>query len=104
MVPLISAISDLASGLQQAAPSTAAPAANQLSFGDMVAQAAREAVGTMQQGEAAAIEGVKGSMPTFKVVDSVMSRAARPSTNSRDPRQGRFRLSGNHPHGDLTCR
>ena len=27
----------------------------------------------MQQGEAAAIEGVKGSMPTFKVVDSVMS-------------------------------
>jgi flagellar hook-basal body complex protein FliE len=39
----------------------------------MLKKAAADAVDTMQQGEGAAIQGVKGSMSTFKVVDAVMS-------------------------------
>jgi flagellar hook-basal body complex protein FliE len=73
MVPLISAIGSIASQIQTATSAVSTVAASGASFADMVKQAAHEAVNTMQQGEAAAIQGVKGSMPTFKVVDAVMS-------------------------------
>jgi flagellar hook-basal body complex protein FliE len=71
MVPPISSL-----GLTP--PSALAPAARSAavqgpSFEQTVVQAAGEAVETLQSGEAAAIEGVKGSLPAFKVVDSVMA-------------------------------
>jgi flagellar hook-basal body complex protein FliE len=72
MIPALSAVG---ATLAQLAPTASAPAApaSGPTFDQMLTQAAKEAVGTLQDGEAAAIEGVKGSMPTFKVVDSVMS-------------------------------
>jgi len=72
MIPAISAI---ASSLTQAVAGASAPVSptNAPTFDQMLTQAAKEAVGTLQDGEAAALEGVKGAMPTFKVVDSVMS-------------------------------
>jgi len=76
MVPALSALSAVGAALTQAAPTGAAAptaATNGASFDQMLTQAAKDAVGTMQDGEAAAIEGVKGEMPTFKVVDAVMS-------------------------------
>jgi flagellar hook-basal body complex protein FliE len=73
MVPLISAIGSIASQFQTATSTASTAAASGASFEDLVKQAANEAVNTMQQGEAAAIQGIKGSMPTFKVVDAVMS-------------------------------
>lgn len=73
MVPFIAAIGAATSQLQAVIPAIPNAATAGPSFQDMVTQAARDAVGTMQQGEAAAIEGVKGSMPSFKVVDAVMS-------------------------------
>ena len=74
MIPLISAVGSVVGQLQAAASSVAnaAPVAG-VSFDQAVAQAAHDAVDTMKQGEVAAIEGVKGNMPTFKVVDAVMS-------------------------------
>jgi flagellar hook-basal body complex protein FliE len=73
MIPFLSAVGSAATQLQAAAPSSAIASTSGPSFEDMLKQAATDAVDTMQQGEAAAIEGVKGSMSTFKVVDAVMS-------------------------------
>jgi flagellar hook-basal body complex protein FliE len=73
MVPFLAAIGAATSQLQAVVPAVQQTAAAGPSFQDMVTQAAKDAVGTMQQGEAAAIEGVKGTLPTFKVVDAVMS-------------------------------
>ena len=73
MIPALSAVG---ATLAQLAPSSStAPVspAGGSSFDQMLTQAAKEAVGTLQDGEASAIEGVKGAMPTFKVVESVMS-------------------------------
>jgi len=73
---MIPAIAALGAVLTQLAPTASAPPVsptNGPTFDQMMTQAAKEAVGTLQDGEAAAIEGVKGAMPTFKVVDSVMS-------------------------------
>ena len=69
----MSAIGSAATQLQAATSSSTVASTSGPSFEDMLKQAATDAVGTMQQGEAAAIEGVKGTMPTFKVVDAVMS-------------------------------
>ena len=38
----------------------------------MLGKVVTDAVGTLQAGESAAIQGVQGAMPTFKVVDAVM--------------------------------
>ena len=56
-----------------AAPAAGPTSTNGASFEQMLGQVASDAVGTMQNGEAAAIQGVNGSMPTFKVVEQVMS-------------------------------
>ena len=42
-------------------------------FGQVLGQFFNDAVGTMQTGEAAAIQGLQGSSPPFKVVEAVMS-------------------------------
>jgi len=76
MIPALSALSAVGATLSQVASlgsTPATPPTSGPSFDQMVTQAAKDAVGTLQDGEAAAIEGVKGAMPTFKVVDAVMS-------------------------------
>ena len=73
MIPAIAAIGATLAQLAPTASAAPVAATSGPSFDQMLTQAAKEAVGTLQDGEAAAIEGVKGSMPTFKVVDSVMS-------------------------------
>lgn len=76
----ISGITDRAAisglpGLGMASPS-AAPlglAGSPFSFGDLLAQAASEARGTLKTGEAAAISGLQGKISTQSVVEAVIS-------------------------------
>jgi len=42
-------------------------------FGQVMSQVVSDAVGTLHAGEAAAIEGLKGSMPAYQVVEKVMA-------------------------------
>jgi flagellar hook-basal body complex protein FliE len=52
---------------------TGAPSATQgTSFVDALGKAASDAIGTVQTGEAAAIQGLQGGMAPYKVVDSIM--------------------------------
>jgi flagellar hook-basal body complex protein FliE len=57
-----------------AAPVSAAsaPPATGPTFDQMMGQVVSDAVGTLQAGESAAIQGVRGAMPALKVVDAVM--------------------------------
>ena len=54
------------------APATSAEASGP-SFVQTLGQVVSDAVGTLQSGEAAAIQGIQGSLPPFKVVESIMS-------------------------------
>ncbi len=62
--------------LGAARPGVAAPAAPAtaagMSFSDMLGQIINAGVNTIQGGEAAAIQGMTGATPAFKVVESVM--------------------------------
>ncbi len=51
----------------------AATAPTGVSFGDMLGQAASSAMGAIQGGEAAAIQGIQGGVSPFKVVEAVMN-------------------------------
>jgi flagellar hook-basal body complex protein FliE len=51
---------------------SAAASSAETSFTQALSQAANNAIGTMQAGESAAIQGVQGSMQPFKVVEAVM--------------------------------
>jgi flagellar hook-basal body complex protein FliE len=73
MIPAISAIGSTLAQLAPTASAAPVTPTDGPTFDQMLTQAAKDAVGTLQEGEAAAIEGVKGSAPTFKVVDAVMS-------------------------------
>jgi flagellar hook-basal body complex protein FliE len=42
-------------------------------FGQILNQVVGDAVGTLETGEATAIQGLQGSAPAFKVVESVMA-------------------------------
>jgi flagellar hook-basal body complex protein FliE len=42
-------------------------------FGAVLGQVVSDAVGTMQTGEALAIQGLQGAVPAFKVVEGVMA-------------------------------
>jgi flagellar hook-basal body complex protein FliE len=42
------------------------------SFVQTLGQVVSDAIGTLQSGEAAAIQGVQGALPPFKVVESIM--------------------------------
>ena len=76
---MIPAIAALGSSLIQAAPGLAPTApspsvsATSPSFEPTLGQVVGDAVGTVLNGEAAAIQGVTGDLPTFKVVEQVMS-------------------------------
>jgi flagellar hook-basal body complex protein FliE len=50
-----------------------AGAVPQTSFGDMMAQVAGDAIGTLKAGEAAAISGIQGKSSVQQVVEAVMS-------------------------------
>ncbi len=73
MIPALAAVGALLAPASASTATAAAASASGPSFDQMLIQAAQEAANTMRDGEAAAIEGVKGSMPTFKVVESVMA-------------------------------
>jgi flagellar hook-basal body complex protein FliE len=49
------------------------PAAPAQSFTQALGQAVSDAVGAVQNGEAAAIQGLQGTMEPFKVVEAVMT-------------------------------
>jgi flagellar hook-basal body complex protein FliE len=42
-------------------------------FGQILGQVVNDAIGTMQTGEAVAIQGLQGGAPPFKVVEAVMA-------------------------------
>jgi len=42
-------------------------------FGQVLGQVVNDAIGTMQTGEAMAIQGLQGAAPPFKVVEAVMA-------------------------------
>ncbi len=56
----------------QVAPSTGASAAGP-SFAEMLGQVISAGVNTIQAGESAAIQGLSGAAPPFKVVEAVMA-------------------------------
>ena len=49
----------------------AAPSAGS-DFGSVLSQFASDAIGALQAGESAAIQGIQGAAPPFKVVEAVM--------------------------------
>ena len=75
---MISSITSVGAGLLDGAwslsqaPSNTMSAAGGLSFSQTLGQVVSDAIGTIQNGEAAAIQGITGAMPTFKVVEQVM--------------------------------
>ena len=71
------------------------------SFEEALRQAVGSAVETLQAGEAAAIQGVQGAVAADEGGRIGHGRAAFAAIGARDPRQGRLRLSGDRPHGDL---
>ena len=73
-VTALSSIGKLGSTARSAA-TPAAPAASTdgPSFSEMLGQIFANGVNTIQAGESAAIEGLSGAAPPFKVVEAVMS-------------------------------
>jgi flagellar hook-basal body complex protein FliE len=79
MVDAISALSATKSAWE-GSPSTAAAAGGATAaaapagdFGSVMTHVVSDAVGTLQAGESAAIQGIQGAAPAFKVVEAVMS-------------------------------
>jgi flagellar hook-basal body complex protein FliE len=72
MIEGLSAIDSLAGSSGPAAPQAPVSPGAGMSFEDALAQAIGSAVGTLQTGEAAAIQGVAGAASPMKVVESVM--------------------------------
>ena len=60
-------------GLGQTVATTAASAAQPLSFGQMLEQVATGAVDTLKKGEAMAISGIQGKASVQSVVEAVMN-------------------------------
>ena len=50
----------------------AASTASVPDFGQMLGQVISDAVGTLQAGESAALQGLQGALPPFKVVETIM--------------------------------
>jgi len=75
MIEPLSALATIGSSLSAAAPqASTAPTQSSggTSFEEALGQAIGSAVGTLQTGEAAAIQGVEGAAPPMKVVEAVM--------------------------------
>jgi flagellar hook-basal body complex protein FliE len=72
LIESLSAVDPAATrGVAGPAPGAAAAAAGP-SFSDALGQVVGQTVGSLQAGEAAAIQGVVGATPPFKVVEAVM--------------------------------
>jgi flagellar hook-basal body complex protein FliE len=65
-----------ATGIEMSEPRSTASAASSAapaqSFTQALGQAVSDAIGSVQNGEAAAIQGLQGTMAPFKVVEAVM--------------------------------
>jgi flagellar hook-basal body complex protein FliE len=73
MIEGLSAVDPLRGSLGPASPQVPAAPAGGTSFEDALGQAIGSAVGTLQTGEAAAIQGIEGAASPMKVVESVMN-------------------------------
>jgi flagellar hook-basal body complex protein FliE len=71
----VSAVGSIGKSLDVSATSgTVATSSTQgPSFMDMLGQVVSDGVGSVQAGEAAAIQGLQGAMQPYKVVDAIMS-------------------------------
>jgi len=72
MVSDISALGSTQAVSGRSMSTTPTASASGPSFADTLGKVVTDAVGTLQSGEAAAIQGVQGSLPPFKVVESIM--------------------------------
>lgn len=70
----VSAVGAVGKSLELTAPGAtgATTATEGTSFVDALGKAFTDAVGSVQTGEAAAIQGLQGGMPPYKVVDTIM--------------------------------
>jgi flagellar hook-basal body complex protein FliE len=59
--------------LGEAKSAVGAGASSGTGFGEVMNKVISDAVGTVQTGEATAIQGLQGGVPSFKVVEAVMS-------------------------------
>ena len=71
-VTALSSLGQLGATARSAAPAPV-PGASGASFTDMLGQIISAGVSTIEGGEAAAIQGLSGAAPPFKVVEAVMS-------------------------------
>jgi len=60
-------------GASRATAGAASASTSGASFTQTLGQVVNDAIGSMQSGEAAAIQGLQGTMQPFKVVESIMS-------------------------------
>jgi flagellar hook-basal body complex protein FliE len=65
-------VTQAVSGRSAPSATAASAAASGPSFAETLGKVVSDAVGTLQSGEAAAIQGVQGALPPFKVVESIM--------------------------------
>ena len=72
MITGLSSVESLGSASSTVAPQASASPSAGTSFEEALSQAIGSAVGTLQSGEAAAIQGVQGAAPPMTVVESVM--------------------------------
>jgi flagellar hook-basal body complex protein FliE len=72
MIEGLSAVDSLRGSLGPASPQVPVAPAGGTSFEEAIGQAIGSAVGTLQAGEAIAIQGVEGAVSPMKVVDAVM--------------------------------
>ena len=72
MIEGLSALGALTPGSSARAPQAHAPSVGGMSFEQALGQAIGSAVGALQAGEAAAIQGVEGVASPMKVVETVM--------------------------------
>lgn len=73
MIESVSGIGSTSASAGVRSPTSAAAPAQGPSFDQALAQVIGSAVGTLQTGEAVAIQGVQGAVSPMKVVDSVMA-------------------------------
>jgi flagellar hook-basal body complex protein FliE len=72
-ISALSSITQAVSGPSSPSAPSSSAAASGPTFAQTLGQVVNDAIGTVQSGEAAAIQGVQGSLPPFKVVESIMS-------------------------------
>ena len=69
----VSAANRAAGDIAMSAPSASTPGMSGAGFEEVLGQLFNSGVQTLHAGEAAAIQGLEGAAPPFKVVDSIMT-------------------------------